>query len=336
LKEEDLVSEDNRIVGILGTNPCGEIILQSKQFCNLSEVIARYEDTEESLLRKVRVATILGTYQATLTKFPYLSKEWKEHCDKERLLGVSITGQWDSPVVRKPEVMRKLKAEAIKINKQYAKRFGINESTCITCVKPSGTVSKTFDTASGMHPRHAQYYIQRIRISATDALFKMLRDQGVPYHPEVGQNKDTANTYVLEFPVKAPDRSIFRNDITAIEQLEYWKMVKENYTEHNPSVTISIGENEWIAVANWLYNNWDIIGGLSFLPRDNHIYQLAPYEDTNEKTFKELAERLKHIDFAKIVTYEATDELDSKTELACASGVCSIDDIVVTESAKTV
>lgn len=330
LKENKLVSEDNRIVGIIGTNPCGEIILQSKQFCNLSEVIARFEDTEESLLRKVRVATILGTYQATLTKFPYLSKEWKENCDRERLLGVSITGQWDCPAVRKPEVMRKLKAEALKVNKQYAKRFGINESTCVTCVKPSGTVSKTFDTSSGMHPRHAQYYIQRIRISATDSLFKMLRDQGVPYHPEVGQNKETANTYVLEFPVKAPDRSIFRNDITAIEQLEYWKMVKENYTEHNPSITISIGEDEWIAVANWLYNNWEIIGGLSFLPRDNHIYQLAPYEDSNEKTFKELAERLKHIDFAKIMTYEATDEIDSKQELACASGVCSIDDIVPT------
>lgn len=336
LKENGLVSEDNRITGILGTNPCGEIILQSKQFCNLSEVIARYEDTEESLLRKVRVAAILGTYQATLTHFPYLSKEWKENCDRERLLGVSITGQWDSPVVRKPEVMRKLKAEAIKVNKQYAKRFGINESTCVTCVKPSGTVSKTFDTASGMHPRHAQYYIQRIRISATDSLFKMLRDQGVPYYPEVGQNKDTANTYVLEFPVKAPDRSIFRNDITAIEQLEYWKMVKENFTEHNPSITISIGENEWIAVANWLYDNWEIIGGLSFLPRDNHVYQLAPYEDSDEKTFKELAERLKHVDFAKIVTYEAVDEIDSKNELACAGGVCSIDDIPVTADTKAV
>ncbi len=336
LKENDLVSEDNKIVGILGTNPCGEIILQSKQFCNLSEVIARYEDTEESLMRKIRVATILGTYQATLTYFPYLSKQWKENCDQERLLGVSITGQWDSPVVRNPEVFRKLKAEAIKINKQFAKRFGINESTCVTCVKPSGTVSKTFDTSSGTHPRHSQYYIQRIRISATDSLFKMLRDQGVPYYPEVGQNKDTANTYVFEFPVKAPDKSIFKNDVTALQQLEYWKMVKENYTEHNPSTTISIGENEWIEVANWIYNNWDIVGGLAFLPRDNHVYQLAPYEATDEKTYKDMLKRLEHIDFAKIVTYEATDTIDSKQELACASGVCSIDDIAVTADTKAV
>lgn len=336
LKENNLVSEDSKIVGILGTNPCGEIILQSKQFCNLSEVIARYEDTEESLMRKIRVATILGTYQATLTYFPYLSKQWKENCDQERLLGVSITGQWDSPVVRNPEVFRKLKAEAVRINKQYAKRFGINESTCVTCVKPSGTVSKTFDTSSGTHPRHSQYYIQRIRISATDSLFKMLRDQGVPYNPEVGQNKDTANTYVLEFPVKAPDKSIFKNDVTALEQLEYWKMVKENYTEHNPSTTISIGDNEWIEVANWIYNNWDIVGGLAFLPRDNHVYQLAPYEATDEKTYKEMLKRLEHIDFAKIVTYEATDNIDSKQELACASGVCSIDDIAVTADTKAV
>ena len=336
LKENDLVSEDNKIVGILGTNPCGEIILQSKQFCNLSEVIARYEDTEESLMRKIRVATILGTYQATLTYFPYLSKQWKENCDQERLLGVSITGQWDSPVVRNPEVFRKLKAEAIKINKQFAKRFGINESTCVTCVKPSGTVSKTFDTSSGTHPHHSQYYIQRIRISATDSLFKMLRDQGVPYYPEVGQNKDTANTYVFEFPVKAPDKSIFKNDVTALQQLEYWKMVKENYTEHNPSTTISIGENEWIEVANWIYNNWDIVGGLAFLPRDNHVYQLAPYEATDEKTYKDMLKRLEHIDFAKIVTYEATDTIDSKQELACASGVCSIDDIAVTADTKAV
>ena len=156
----------------------------------------------------------------------------------------------------------------------------------------------------------------------------MLRDQGVPYHPEVGQNKDTANTYVLEFPVKAPDKSIFKDDVTAIEQLEYWKMVKENFTEHNPSTTISIGENEWIEVANWIYDNWDIVGGLAFLPRDNHVYQLAPYEATDEKTYTERLRSLRHIDFAKIVTYEAIDETEVKRELACASGVCSIDDIV--------
>ena len=212
-------SSGTTIIGSIGTNPCGEIVLQSKQFCNLSEVVARAQDTEQSLLKKIRLATILGTYQASLTHFPYLSKEWKEHCEKERLLGVSITGQWDCEIVRNPNVLEKLKAEAIKINRMYAKRFGINASTCITCVKPSGTLSQTVDCSSGMHPRHAPYYIRRIRISATDALFKMLKDQGVPYHPEVGQSAENASTYVLEFPVKAPEGSIYKNDLTSLDQL---------------------------------------------------------------------------------------------------------------------
>lgn len=312
------------MTGLMGTNPCGEIILQSKQFCNLSEVVARPEDTEKSLLRKIKVATILGTYQSSLTHFPYLSKEWKENCERERLLGVSITGQWDSKAVRTPKVLGKLKAEAIRINKIYAKRFGTNASTCITCVKPSGTLSQTVDCSSGMHPRHAPYYIRRIRISTTDALFSMLRDQGVPYHPEVGQSKESATTYVLEFPVKAPEGSVFKDDITAIEQLEHWKMVKTHYTEHNPSVTVSIGEDEWIGVANWVYANWDIVGGLSFLPRDNHVYPLAPYEAITKERYEELASKLAHIDFSKIITYEKADESDVKKELACVAGVCEI------------
>lgn len=312
------------IIGPIGTNPCGEIILQSKQFCNLSEVIARKEDTRESLLRKIRLAAILGTYQASLTHFPYLSKEWKEHCEHERLLGVSITGQWDSDVVRTKEVLEDMRDEAIKFNKEYAKRLGINASTCITCVKPSGTVSQTVDCSSGMHPRHAPYYIRRVRISATDALFKMLKDQGVPYCPEVGQPPENATTYVLEFPVKAPEGSIYKDDITAIKQLEHWKLVKESYTEHNPSVTVSVGEDEWIEVGNWVYKNWDIVGGLSFLPRDNHVYQLAPYETIDKKRYDELAARLEHIDYSKIISYEKTDELDVKKELACTAGVCEI------------
>ena len=312
------------ITGSIGTNPCGEIILQSKQFCNLSEVVARAEDTEKSLLNKIRLATILGTYQSTLTHFPYLSKEWNERCDAERLLGVSITGQWDSPATRDPKILEKLKNEVIKINKLYAKKFGIPASTCTTAVKPSGTLSQMVDCSSGMHPRHAPYYIRRIRIAATDTLFKMLKDQGVPYHPEVGQSADNATTYVLEFPVKAPGGSTYKNSLTAIDQLEHWKMVKLNYTEHNPSVTVSIGEDEWIAVANWVYENWDIVGGLSFLPRDNHVYQLAPYEPIDEKTYLELSKRLSHIDYSKIITYEKTDELDIKKELACVAGVCEI------------
>ncbi len=295
-----------------GGNPCGEIILQSKQFCNLSEIVARADDTEATLMRKMKVATILGTYQASLTNFPYLSKEWQENCQKEALLGVSITGQWDCPAVRKPEVMRKLRDEAVKLNKIYAKKFGINQSTCITCVKPSGNLSQTVDSSSGIHPRNSAYYIRRVRIAKTDALFKMLRDQGVPFHPEVGQTMDNATTFVLDFPIKAPDRAVFKNDQTAIDQLEYWKMVKENFTEHNPSTTISIGDDEWIIVANWVYENWNIVGGLAFLPRDNHVYQLAPYESIDEKTYKEMKKRLEHIDFSKIMTYEATDDLDQK------------------------
>lgn len=311
-------------LGDLGTNPCGEIILQSKQFCNLSEVVCREHDDEKALLKKAKIATILGTYQATLTKFGYLSKEWKENCEKERLIGVSLTGQWDCKAVRNPDTLEKIKNEVLKVNAIYAKRFGINQSTCATCVKPSGTVSQTVDCASGMHTRYAPYYIRRVRISATDSLFKMLRDQGVPYFPEVGQSKENATTYVLEFPVKAPKGSVYKNDHSAIEQLEFWKMVKIHYTEHNPSVTVSVGEDEWIAVANWVYENWDIVGGLSFLPRSEHVYQMAPYEEIDEKKYNELSEKMRNIDFSKIITYERQDETEVKKELACAGGVCEI------------
>lgn len=308
-----------------GTNPCGEIILASKQFCNLSEIVARASDTKESLMRKARLAAIIGTYQSTLTNFPYLSKEWKKNCEEERLLGVSITGQWDSKTVRDPDLMKKLRDEAVRTNKEYAKRFGINQSSSVTCVKPSGTVSQLVDASSGMHPRHAPYYIRRIRISANDGLFQMLKDQGVPFNPEVGQSMESANTYVIDFPVKAPGGSLFKDDMSALEQLEYWKMVKESFTEHNPSVTVSVGEDEWISVANWLYNNWDIIGGLSFLPRNDHVYKLAPYEPITKAQYEELSKRFEGIDYSKIVTYEQTDETQGAKELACAGGTCEID-----------
>jgi ribonucleoside-diphosphate reductase alpha chain len=313
-----------KYIGEMGTNPCGEIILRSKQFCNLSEVVARENDNEASLLRKIRVATILGTYQSTLTKFPYLSKTWEENCKAERLLGVSITGQWDCKIARDGKVLEKLRAEAIRINKIYAKRFGINPSSAITCVKPSGTVSQTVDCASGMHPRHAPYYIRRVRISATDSLFKMLKDQGVPYHPEIGQTLENANTFVLDFPMKSPAGSVCKDDVSALEQLEHWKVVKLNYTEHNPSVTISVGDNEWIKVAHWLYQNWEIIGGLSFLPRNDFVYQLAPYEAIDENTYKALSKKMPEIDFSKVTVYELKDETEVKKELACVSGTCDI------------
>lgn len=309
----------------LGTNPCGEIILQSKQFCNLSEVVARPDDTQESLVKKVRIATILGTYQATLTNFGYLSSDWKRNCENERLLGVSITGQWDSEVVRQAETLALLREEALKANRIYAERLGVKPSTCITCVKPSGNLSQLVDAASGLHPRHAKYYIRRVRVSHSDSLFKMLQDQKVPYHPEVGQTRDSATTYVLEFPMKAPEGAIFKDDVSAMEQLEYWKRVKREFTEHNPSVTISIGDEEWVSVANWLYENWDMLGGLSFLPRTKHAYRLAPYEEISEGRYQELAAQFPAIDFSQILAYEKEDETAPAVELACAGGACEIE-----------
>jgi len=314
----------NGRINDLGVNPCGEIILQSRQFCNLSEIVARTCDTEKTLREKMKVAVILGTYQSTLTNFKYLSKEWKENCEKERLLGISITGQWDCPAVRDGKVLKKLKDEAVRLNKIYAKKFGVNQSTSITCVKPSGTLSQLVDSSSGMHPRHAKYYIRRVRISSTDPLFKMMKDQKFPFKPEVGQTMEEAHTFVLEFPVKAPSGSIFKDDMDALEQLEHWKIVKEHYTEHNPSVTISVGENEWLAVSNWLYENWDLVGGLSFLPREDHVYLLAPYEAIDKERYEEMSGKLGQIDFSRIVLHEAQDNTEVKKELACVAGTCEI------------
>ena len=308
-----------------GINPCGEIILKSKQFCNLSEVVARLDDTEETLMDKVRIATILGTYQSSLTDFPYLSPEWKKNCEEEALLGVSITGQWDCPALRQPAVFRKLKEVAIEVNRKYAERFGVNRSTAITCVKPSGQGSQLFDSSSGMHPRHAPYYIRRVRIESHNPIFKMLHDLGVPCQPEVGQDKETASTFVLEFPIQAPTGSIYKNDLTALEQLDYWKMVKEHYTEHNPSTTISVGEEEWLRVGNWVYENWEMIGGLAFLPRFDHVYRLAPYEEITRERYQELMVAFPKIDFAKLLLYEQEDNTAVVKELACVSGTCEID-----------
>lgn len=306
-----------------GTNPCGEIVLKPKQFCNLSEVVCRHDDTEDTLMEKVRIATILGTYQATLVNFPYLSSEWKKNCEEEALLGVSLTGQWDASAVRNPNVLRKLKEVAIETNRKYAQRFGINQSTCITCVKPSGNGSQLFDSSSGMHPRHSKYYIRRVRIESHNPIFHMLRDMGVPYNPEVGHTYETATTFVVEFPIKAPaNTQTFKNDMSAKEMLEHWKMVKENYTEHNPSTTISISEDEWLRVGQWVYDNWDIVGGLSFLPRSEHVYKLAPYEAITKDEYEALSASFPKIDFSKIVLYEYEDQTEGAKELACVSGTC--------------
>lgn len=320
---------DNKIEGAIGTNPCGEILLQSKQFCNLSEVIARPNDTRESLKRKIRLATILGTYQSTLTSFRYISSEWTKNCEEERLLGVSVTGQWDSDAARVPETLSELKEIAVTVNAEYAARFGVRPSLAITAVKPSGTVSQTFNCSSGIHPRHAQYYVRRIRISATDSLFKLLKDQGVPHFPEVGQDIETATTYVVEFPVAAPQNATVQSHVSALEQLEYWRRVKERYTEHNPSATITIDGHEWVEVLAWIQRHWKIIGGLSFLPRREHVYRLAPYEEISEEEYKERMAVFPQIDYAKLVTYEREDETEQKREFACAGGTCELEPLPV-------
>ncbi|MDC1205580.1 ATP cone domain-containing protein [Candidatus Pacebacteria bacterium] len=330
-KKNGFLDKDGVVHGSIGTNPCGEIILQSKEFCNLSEIIARKDDTQEDLIRKARLATILGTYQSTLTNFRYIGKKWAENCEAERLLGVSVTGQWDSAIARTPEALRAMRDTAVKTNAEYAERFGIPASMSVTAVKPSGTVSQTFNCSSGIHPRHAKYYIRRIRISATDSLFKLLKNQGVPHYPEIGQTVENATTYVIEFPVESPDSEVFKDDQGALEQLEYWKNVKLNFTEHNPSATISVGENEWVPVVNWIHENWSIIGGLSFLPRFDHVYQLAPYEEIDQKRYEEIKSQFPEVDYSKLTQYELTDETEQKKELACVGGLCDIDMVVPTK-----
>lgn len=303
---------------------CGEILLKPKQFCNLSEVICRPHDTLDSLLRKIRIATIIGTYQSTLTNFNYISDQWRINQEQERLLGVSLTGQWDCPPVRQSETLIQLKECAIEVNRVYAERFGINPSTSITCSKPSGTVSQLTNASSGIHPRFSPYYIRRVRISGTDPLFKVMKDQGIPYHPEVGQLEETATTFVLEFPVKSPDSAICANMSSALDQLEYWKKVKINYTEHNPSCTIYIRDDEWLKVGHWLYENWDYIGGLSFLPYSDHVYKLAPYESISPEKYQQLCQKIPNIAFDKLIYYELEDLTDQKREIACANGICEL------------
>lgn len=307
-----------------GLNPCGEINLRSKQFCNLTSIVVRGGDTEQTLKRKMELATLIGTYQSTLTNFGYLSKEWKKNCEEERLLGVSITGYYDCDLVRDDEVLKMLRDTGVETNKKYAKRFGINQSAAITCVKPHGNSSQMLDTASGMHPRYSPYYIRRVRISRMDPMLKLAKDQGVPCFPEVGQTEDDASTFVLEFPVKSPVGSVFKKDVSALELIKEWKRLKENFTEHNPSVTISVGEDEWIKISNFIYENWDVVGGLSFLPRSNHIYKLSPYQEIDEDEYKKRVRTLGKLDFAKLAYYEQQDNTVGAKELACVSGECEI------------
>ena len=310
-----------------GTNPCSEIILRSREFCNLSEVVVRPNDTEESLLKKTRLATILGTFQSTLTNFKYVSKDWKKNCEEERLLGVSLTGimdnKWTAGKINGLDVLlQNLRQMSVDTNKEYADALKINQSTAITCVKPSGTVSQLVDSASGIHARHNPYYIRTVRGDKKDPLTKMMVDFGFPAEDDVMKPKDTT---VFSFPIKCSEDAVFRQDMTAIEQLELWKTYQEHWCEHKPSVTISVKENEWMDVGAWVYRNFDLMSGVSFLPYSEHTYKQAPYQDCDENEYKELLKKMPtDVDWSKLSDYETSDMTVGSQELACSAGSCEI------------
>ena len=309
---------------IQGTNPCGEIMLRDMQFCNLSEVVVREEDDLDSLLDKVETAAWLGVIQSTFTDFPYLRKEWKKNCDVERLLGVSLTGQMDNPSLMNSEALKALKSRVLRISRKASKVLDVNVSTATTCVKPSGTVSQLVDSASGVHPRYSEYYIRRYRIADRDPLFNLMKDSKIPYHPEVGQKKKDASTWVVEFPVKSPEGCITRKDVTALEQLRHYKNLQHNWCEHNASMTVYVRDDEWFEVGNWVYKNWDIINGVSFLPYDGGHYELAPYEEIDHRTYKRLIKNYPVINYSKLSDYELQDETGGSKEYACNGDKCDI------------
>ncbi len=310
-----------------GTNPCSEIILRSREFCNLSEVVVRPEDTEDTLLNKVKLATILGTIQSTLTNFKYVTKDWKKNCEEERLLGVSLTGIMDNKWTagKLPglhTLLQNLRRMSIDTNKDWSKMLGINQSTAITCVKPSGTVSQLVDSASGIHARHNPYYIRTVRGDKKDPLTKMMVDMGFPAEDDVMKPLDTT---VFSFPIKCSEDAVFRQDMNAIEQLELWKLYQEHWCEHKPSVTISVKEEEWFEVGAWVYKNFDLMSGVSFLPYSEHTYKQAPYQDCDEKQFKDLERKMPiDVDWTKLSNFEKSDSTVGSQELACSAGSCEI------------
>ena len=310
-----------------GTNPCSEIILRDREFCNLSEVVVRSTDTRQSLLEKVRLATILGTFQSTLTNFKYVSAAWKKNCSEERLLGVSLTGIMDCRLTNGKEknldnLLESLKAEAVAVNKEFAKKMGIPQSVAITCVKPSGTVSQLVDAASGIHARHNPFYVRTVRGDKKDPLTKMMTDMGFPVEDDVMNPTQTA---VFSFPMKVHEGAVFRTDMTAIEQLELWLTYQKSWCEHKPSVTISVKEDEWMEVGAWVYKNFDWMSGVSFLPFSEHSYQQAPYQDTNKEGYEFLKEKMpKNVDWSKLSEYEMSDMTIGSQELACVAGACEI------------
>jgi len=307
-----------------GTNPCGEIILQPHQFCNLSVAVAREGDTLEEMKEKVELASIIGTIQSKATHFPGLRKEWKKNCEAERLLGVDINGQLDSPVVQNEENMRILRDVAVETNEKVAKIIGINRAAAVTCVKPSGNSSQLLNCSPGIHSRWAPYYVRNVRVGSHTPVFKVLENAGVPMDPENGQDRENTNTWVVHFPVKSPDKAITRNDRSALEQCEYWLKVKNNYTEHNPSVTITYKPDEVLDIIKWVWAHQDKIGGMTFLPAFDASFKQMPYQEISKEEYEKLVAEFPDIDFSKIYRYEEEDYTTAAQELACFAGNCDV------------
>ncbi len=314
-----------------GTNPCSEIILRSREFCNLSEVVIRSDDTLKSLRDKVRIATILGTFQSTLTNFKYLSREWQRNCEEERLLGVSLTGIMDNALTNgtkgdTKKLLNELRQVAVDTNREYADKLGIERSASITCVKPSGTVSQLVDSASGIHARHNPYYIRTVRADNKDPLCKMMKAEGFPNEPDVTKPDHTT---VFSFPAKSPSGAVCRNDMTAWRQLSLWHTYAKEWCEHKPSVTVSVKEDEWVNTSAWVYDNFDDISGISFLPFSDHTYKQAPYQDCTKEEYKELLKQMpKKVNWASLADYETQDYTSASQEFACTSEKgCEIVDI---------
>ena len=313
-----------------GTNPCSEIILRPYQFCNLTECVVRATDTLETLERKVRIATILGTIQSTHTKFPYLRKIWQNNTEEERLLGVSLTGIMDNPLMTTKnsgleKTLEHLKSIAVATNAEWAERLGIPVATAITCVKPSGTVSQLVDSASGIHARHSAYYIRTVRGDNKDPLTKFMSDQGIPNEPDVMKPDQTT---VFSFPIKAPTGAVVTADMSAIEQLEMWLSYQRSWCEHKPSVTINVKKDEWFEVGAFVYKHFDEMSGVSFLPFNEHTYQQAPYQDCDKETYEALLETMPvSIDWTKLSDYEQEDNTAGSQTLACSGDSCEIVDL---------
>ena len=310
-----------------GSNPCGEINLRPYGFCNLTIAIARKEDTYETLEEKVKAAAWMGTIQSMATHFPGLRPIWKQNCEEERLLGVDINGQMDSPIAQDPAVQSRLRQVAVETNRQVAEMLEINQAAAVTCVKPSGNSSQLFDCASGIHPRYAPYYIRNVRVGGHTPVYKVLRDAGIPMDPENGQTKETASTWVAHFPVKAPEGAITRKSRSAIAQCEYWLQSKTFWTEHNPSVTITYHPDEVIDIVKWVWEHRDLVGGMSFLPATDANYAQMPYQEITKEEYEKVIAKFPNVDFSKLYRYEEEDYTKASQELACMSGACDLDEL---------